>query len=70
MVMEKQKIKIIRESTTVNFPNGRSYTHYSQCDICGQTNYPIFSWNTLDDPYIQANICHECATKMMEQDAT
>ena len=66
----KQEIGIIREPIKTKYPNGKTYTYDVACDVCDRVNYPIFTWATGDDPYVDAGICFECVTEMMHQNST
>jgi len=40
------------------------------CDICYQSNYPMFTWSPAADPYVDTFICFECINEIISRDGT
>lgn len=53
------KFKIINKEDMVDV----TFDH--ECDLCNKPNYPIISWRTDDDPYINSFVCTECITSVL-----
>jgi uncharacterized protein CbrC (UPF0167 family) len=51
--------EIIKGPRPVEYPHGIEKIEY-ECDICKKSNYPIYTWPTDDDPYINAYVCSKC----------